>query len=163
MALGPEPFPSRDAIVKNNGKPEGIFTRWIEQTLVPRIDASPNLTNSVATTPPGSQNAAIPTTAIGPVQAAGVYAVRAYTQVMTPDGAASSFQVTLSWTYGGVAQSETFALKNGNTTATHEGIDYTVRIDGGTAISFSVAYTSTTPGAMHYDSYVSVSLIQLVS
>lgn len=108
-----------------------------------------------------AQTATIGTTAIPTGDlAAGLYRVEYYAQVLTAAGVSSSFQVTISWTRNGVAQSEVGTLKNANTTATHEADKgLLVHIDGGTPISYAIAYASNPAAAMVYEFSLALTLV----
>ncbi len=150
-----EPFPSRDTIVKKSRKADDALLRYEEQSQKPRVDASPALVDDDQQ---DGQSASIPTTAIGGTQIAGSYEVSGYVQVVTPAGVASSFQVTLGWTYRGVPQSEVLTLENGNLTTTRQGFTQAIRIDGGSIVTYAIAYTSNPASAMVYDAYVALTL-----
>lgn len=79
--------------------------------------------------------------------AEGTYRVSYYLRTVTPGGVSSSFQLTLGWTDGGVAQSMTSAALNGNTTTSVvQGSAY-LHVDTDSAVTYAVTYASTPAGA----------------
>ena len=89
----------------------------------------------------------------------GLWRVSYYLQILTPGGASGSVQITFSWTRNGVAQTETAALLNGNTTTTHQFGTLPLRIDAGTPISYAVAYASAGVPAMTYELALAAELV----
>lgn len=152
-----EPFPSRDKLVDKEDYPSFDFTRWVDQSLLPRVDAAAVSVDSVSGT---GLTAGVTITAIGADQIAGKYRFSCYLQVVTPAGVASSLQVTLTWTYNGVVQTEVFTLLNGNLVTTHQGITYTFDIDDAGPVSYTIAYTSNPANAMVFDYSLSLELVK---
>jgi hypothetical protein len=129
-------------------QPTGFFSRaWLNffDRLWARTAAGPRKLKRVTVV----VTAVVGTTpfALGEL-AAGLYRVSWNGRVKTPAGATSSFQVTLGYTDGGVAQTFLGDVLNGNTTTTKESQSKVVRIDVGTAITYALAYASNPAAAM---------------
>lgn len=129
-------------------KPTGFFSRaWLNffDRLWARAAASARTLKRVTV----AVTAVVGTTpfALG-VLSAGLYRVSWNARVKTPAGVASSFQVTIGYTDGGVAQTFVGTVLNGNTTTTKESQDEVLRIDLGTSITYALAYTSNPAAAM---------------
>lgn len=75
------------------------------------------------------------------------------TQVATTS---SSIQVTVSWTEGGISQSETGTALTGNTLTTREGRSMVIHPDEGTPISYSTTYASVGAQPMKYSLDIAV-------
>lgn len=151
MAFTGAPFPSRQPPLGS----DGFFTRplliWFRD-LRASLDATPSVvpdgtvhltgkTATIATTP-------IPTGSL----AAGLYRVNYVIRVTTAAGVTSAFTVTITWTRGGVTQTWTGVLKNGNTTTTYESSGPPlIHIDAATPISYAVLYASNPAAAMVYE------------
>ena len=101
------------------------------------------------------RNASIATTdLLVPVSAVNALYTFTYgARVTVVDGVSSSVIPVLSWTWGGVVQTKTFATMNGNTTTTTASESYLFRADASAPITYATTYASNTPGAMHYDFY----------
>ena len=152
-----EPFPSRDPLVDKQGYPSFDFTRWIDQSLLPRVDASAVSVDAVSE--PGA-NDGVTITPIGTNQLAGKYRFSIYLQVVTPAGVSSALQVTLTWTYGGVVQTEVFGIVAGNLVTTHQGVSFTFDIDAPGPVSYTIAYASNPANAMVYGYSLCLELVK---
>lgn len=152
-----EPFPSRDKLVTEARYPEAEFVRWMEQSLLPRVDAA---SASVESIEASGLTDAVTITPIGADQVAGKYRFSIYLQVVSPAGVSSSLQVTLTWTYNGIVQSETFPLLNGNATTTHQGTVYSFDLDDAGPVSYAIAYASTPANALQYAYSLSLELVK---
>lgn len=108
------------------------------------------ITATVASTP-------IPTEPL----VAGLYRLAWFAVVIVPAGVSSDFQVSVTWTNNGVTQTTTGTLRNGNLTTTYDvdGLDL-LHLDAGTAVSYSVAYTSNPAAAMQLDLFLALQLVQ---
>lgn len=81
----------------------------------------------------------------------GQYRVGWFLQIITPDGAASSATVTIGFTSSGQALTAPGTAVTGDTTSTFQTTTTgPLDVDAGAPITFSVAYTSTTPNKMKY-------------
>lgn len=163
--LNPPPLPFQDAIatarderrVRNGVDPfEGRVTPVWQQALIlqqQQIQRSPPIVNSVSLT---GQNASISATDFsgGGTLGSGLYAVEWYFRVTTAATTSSSLQLTIAWTDGGVAQTESGAAETGNTTATHQSGRYMFRSDAASPITYATTYASNAAGEMVYSLYV---------
>lgn len=149
--------PTDDSIIQTNPlsstRREPFFAslswiRWFLDTLMPALQASPQIKRILALT---NQSASILATAL-PLGSlpAGVYEVSYYARITTPDGAASSLTPSIGWTDGGIAQSLTGAAMIGNAVTTVQSGSAIIAIDAASAITYATAYTSTTPTQMRY-------------
>ena len=125
-----------------------LWLTWF-RALVLAVDATAQALGSVSTT---AGSAAVPTTAINlPNLNTGLYRVTWYLRIAQAAGTSSSAQLTLSWTDGGVAQSQTEPAVTGNTTATFQTGTTTIHLDTGTTLKYAVAYASVGVPAMQYN------------
>lgn len=132
-----------------------VFRQWL-LSLTTRIQASPNVQNTVALT---GQAAAIGSTtaSVGTI-AAGVYRLTFYARITTPASVSSSLTVSFGWTDGGVSCSRASAAITGNTTSTVGSDTCLVRADQATSLNYSTAYAAVgTP--MAYELTVTVEQI----
>lgn len=98
-----------------------------------------------------AQDAAITATAVAtPTLAAGLYRVAYAVRVTQAATTSSTVTVTVEWTDGGIAMSQSGAAVTGNTTATQQNGTLLVRIDAGTTIRYSTAYSSVGATSMQY-------------
>ncbi len=157
-----EPWPGfRARIVTSDGKATAQVNRWFEETLNARLQASPVVPEQAVILTGNTDSIAgtISTGSIGN----GFYRVSVFLVVIIPAGVASSWTLTITWTYKGIAQSKVFAIVNTNTIATYEFETLVFLADGGTPVAFAVAYTSNPANAMSYDAAFSSELIQQVA
>lgn len=162
MAFAGARFPSDEVpIDPATNKFSWRLLRWFN-SLRASVDAAATLVPG-GTVQLTGQTATIGTTAIpSGTLAAGLYQVQWYAQVITPAGVASSFQVTISWTRNGVAQSFTGTLKNANTTATNEpDKGLLIHIDAATPVSYAVAYVSNPAAAMVFEFNLALKVVSL--
>lgn len=81
----------------------------------------------------------------------GQYRASWYLQIITPDGAGSSAQVTIGWTSAGQALTASGAAVTGDTVTTFQSLGTGILdVDAGSPITWSVTYSSTTPAKMKY-------------
>lgn len=157
-----EPFPSRDAIVKPDGKAADVFVRWNEQSLIRRLQSTPVLPDPVEVI--DSRTTALAGT-IGGVQSGGLYTVSAYAQILTPAAIANSLQLTIGWTFNGVAHTEVFTALTGlivGASNTRQGVAYPIWIDPQTTVSYSFAYVSNPAAAMVWSAAVALTMLQSI-
>jgi len=152
-----EPFPSRDKLVDKQDYPSFEFTRWVDQSLLPRVDAAAVSVDSVSET---GLTAGVTISAIGSDQVAGKYRFSIYLQVVTPAGVSSSLQVTLTWTYNGVVQTEVFTALATNLTTSHQGTVYSFDIDDSSPVSYTITYASNPAAAMVYAYSLTLELVK---
>jgi hypothetical protein len=160
MSLNQEPIPYNDAITDpKTGLITDEWTRYFNNTLLPQITAATKVVDTYTTGVVGV-NAAIPITPVVESATQGQYRFTHYLQCLTPAGVASAFQVTLTWTFNNIVQTQTFSNVNGNLTTTHEGVEYPIHTDGGTPISVAVTYASNPAAAAVYFFEANVELVQ---
>lgn len=152
-----EPFPSRDAIVKPNGNAADVFVRWNEEVLLQRLRSSPVLAEPVVTE---DDKTATVTGTIGGTQSGGFYAFQYYGQVLVAAGVSSGLQLSLAWTYNGIAQTETFTNLTTNLITSRQGLTYPLRIDPNATVSYTLTYASNPAAAMRYAAAMSLTLLQ---
>jgi len=153
-----ENIPYNDPVVeKRSGLITDLWARYFGTTMLPRIDLSPQ---RIASYEALASNVAVAITALVASATAGKYRYSHYLQCVTPGGVSSAFQVTLTWTVNGIVQTQVFGNVNGNLTTTHEGAEYTIRVDGGSPVSISVTYASNPAGAATYDYSALLELVQ---
>ncbi len=141
-------FPFRDPIAGDLP----VTPRW--RTWFLRLRQSVDLSSlAVKSVRLQGQNAAVAITSLdGGTLSAGLYAVSWYMTVVVAAGVSSSAQVTVAWVDHGVAKSYTAAGMTGNTLATVQGDQRVVLYsDAASPITFAVAYSSNSAGAMLYD------------
>lgn len=112
------------------------------------VDEKPSRRTAVSLT---DQHTSLGTTAlpIGLIKP-GVWRISVTVRVTTADGVSSAIQVSLGWTEGGVAQSESTTNLVGDSTTTREGKTFIIRADADTPITYSSVYASNTADAMRY-------------
>ncbi len=156
MAITIAPPPIQDSVIELGDSKERknpffmakAWIIWILQSLIPRVQATTQLLKTLSLV---GQHASIAVTAIPmAVLTTGNYRVTWYMRVTTPAGVASDVTPTFGWTDGGIAQSMTGGILNGNTTASTDGGDILIAVDGATAITYSTVYNSNPAAAMQY-------------
>lgn len=161
FVLGRAPIPLTDPVArpkrrdqfseKQKDPLEGTMSdAWADyfSRLVSTVAASATRISSAAKV---AQSASIAATDIsGGTLKAGVYRVSYYTRITQAAGTSSSLTVTLSWTDGGVAQSQAFAAIVGNTTTSLQTEAMLIRIDSGSPVRYATAYVSVGAPAMEY-------------
>jgi hypothetical protein len=160
--LNIEPFPSNDIIVKRSGKAADALVDWIDRNLQPRLQATPQVGPDAARIADGNAAVVAPTP-IGAEQSAGLYRFTYYAEVLVPDGVSSSLQLTITWTHNGKTLQRVYPAMTGDTIVTSQGIVDAVEIDGGSTVSYSLAYASNTPGSMHYQIAIALELLRVMS
>lgn len=80
----------------------------------------------------------------------GIFRVSYYTRVIRAATTSSELTITIAWTDGGVAQTRSGDLLNGNTTTTRQDGVWIIRADKNTAINYSTAYASVGATTMQY-------------
>lgn len=156
-----EPFPYEDRIVGDDGRAAKAFVDWLDLVLQPRIQASPIVTETAARVLDG--NAAVAATPIGGEQTQGLYRLTYYAEVLVSDGVSQSLQLTIIWTHNGKTLTRTYAAMTALPNTTTQGFVDAIDIDGGTTVSYALAYASNTPGAFRYCATVALELVQLLS
>lgn len=156
MAVNRPAAPVRDPLVDTAGMVTGNpWLTWLREIRAD-IDAAPVGFSPVVVE---AHTATIPTTAI-PTDAAlsaGVYRVSWAAKVVTVAGVASSFQITISWTWKTVTQQCVGTLKNGNLTTTYELSSVPLMyVDAATPITYALAYVSNPAAAMAFDLFLTL-------
>lgn len=156
-----EPYPFRDAIVEvRTGFATKEFDIWLQQRVLPSIDAAPSQINVIAD---DDLNAAVALSQLIPAAEGGLYRFNYALQIMTADGVSSSAQVTLNWEFNGQSLSRAFTNINGNTVTTFAtDPPFVFRATAGQPITYTVAYASNTPGAMIYSLTLSIELMRAI-
>lgn len=156
-----EPFPSRDPIVDpRTGKAAAIFTRWNEEGLLRRLASTPVLPDPVVRL---TNKTAGASGTFGGALSGGLYAFHGYAQILTPAAVANTLQLTLGWTFNGVAQTEVFPVLNGlivGAVSTRGSHLFTMQITPNSSVSYSVAYTSNPAAAMVWSAALGLTLLQ---
>ncbi len=112
--------------------------------LATRIQTSAPLLKALSLT---GQTAAIGVTGFGTgTIAAGIYRVSWHARITTVGSISSSVTVTISYTTGGVACTQSGAAITGNLTTTVQSAVILIKADQGTAVSYSTAYASNAAG-----------------
>ena len=150
MALAEVPFRSMLLTDVRN-----LLTReWIRylQSVVDVVNLSSRKLASVSRT---AQGASVTATALdtGTLDP-GVYRVSYSTRITRAATTSSGVTVTIGWTDGAVAQSQSGAAVTGNTTATHQNDTWLVHIDASTNITYATTYASSGGTSMQYSLYV---------
>lgn len=150
-----------DKITGDDGKEKFPLSQEAINWLLP-------LTNSVNAAPVQvgqfidltGQNDAIAPTDIQADLQTGLYLVSLWSLVEVPDGAASSVQITLTYTANGVIQTFVGTNVNGDTTTSKSQQSVLIWVDGGTVITYETSYSSTTPNAMEYQLAIALQLVK---
>lgn len=90
-----------------------------------------------------------PIVVVGTLQA-GVYRLSYYTRITQAAGTSSALTIQFRWTDGGVAQTVTGAVINGNTTTTVQQDRLMLRVDRDTSIVYDTTYASVGSPSMQY-------------
>ncbi len=146
--------PERNSVLSQR---PGLFSnewlRWI-RLLVAAVNSAPGQLGRVLLM---AQQAAIALTSIPTSELNdGLYRISWYLQITQAATTSSSVTITVGWTARGVAQSFTAAAVTGNTLTTYQPGDLFVRVDEGTAITYSTAYASVGATPMQYSLDVAV-------
>jgi hypothetical protein len=89
----------------------------------------------------------------------GLYRIDWYIRITSPDGAGSSVQLSLGWTETAQPLSTTFPAVTGDTLTTVASGSWFAQVDQNTALTYSTAYSSTTPNKMKYRLSIAVESI----
>jgi hypothetical protein len=90
----------------------------------------------------------------------GLYRFSFHARVTVAAGISSELTVTLSWTDGGVAQSEASKPQAGNTTDSRIHGDILIHIDAGSPVRYETTYVSAGPPEMEYRLDVILEVVQ---
>jgi hypothetical protein len=123
------------------------FADWLTLILINRVQT----TGFVKVRPPTVvSHAAIGPTVLLAAASAALYRVSWYARITVPDGAGSSLTISILSTDGGQAIVQPGAAITGDSVVTVQSGSVVVKTDGGTNVSYSTAYNSTTPAKMGY-------------
>ena len=130
---------------------EGLLTEpWAEflSLMALNVQRSSTRLSSVSLT---SQAASISATDLtnGAIKD-GLYRVTYYARIMRAAGISSSLDVTLSWTDGGVAQSQTGASITGNSTTSLQSVSFLIHADASSPINYATVRVSAGVPSMLY-------------
>lgn len=115
------------------------------------VDALNGTASREATVAKTAQSAAIAATSVtSGTLAPGLYRVSYYARITQAATTSSSLTVTLAWTDGGVACSESGAAMTGNTTSTQQTGSRVIRVDSATQVTYATAYASSGATPMQY-------------
>jgi hypothetical protein len=144
-----DPIPDREPLIEQGTSYiDGIWYRWLS---VLRNLGANSTGQTGSTLVKTGQHAAITTTSLVlPALTNATYRVSGYLRVTTPDGVSSSVQLTLGWTESALTLSKTLAAVTGDTVTSVQDGQLTAFVDQGSALTYSTAYSSNTPGAMQY-------------
>jgi hypothetical protein len=147
------PIPEGVQIVDQFGAITTFFRlRW--QSLIDGFLFTPAI--AVASSDAPNPTAAIPTTAVYTTRSGGRYRVSYRMRKTVADGVSSSLTFTLGWVEGGLAQTKVFAALALDTVFAEQDGVIPLRVDGGTDITFAIAYASNTPNLMAFNYDVTV-------
>ena len=133
-----------------------LFFRQLWQILIDGWNVVPATATSITA---GLTAATAATTVLSPTQT-GFVRVSYYLRKTVADGTSSSLTFTWGWTQGGEAFSASASALTTDTNTAEQDGSRTIYADSGTAVTFSVAYASNTPGKMTYS--IDVAAEQLV-
>lgn len=170
VLLNNAPLPMTDPIARprrrDEFKPsqkdplEGLLSdAWADylSRLAQNVQAS---ATRVSSSSPVNQAGSIAATDVsGGALKAGLYRLSYYARITQAATVSSSLDVTISWTDGGVAQSQTGASITGNTVTTFQSVTLFFHSDASAPISFSTVYTSVGATPMQYRLDVTLEVI----
>jgi hypothetical protein len=141
------PIPLGTPITERDGTISAFFRqRWQD------VGNGWTQTPSLAQASRKAQTAALGTTTLLTVVTPGLYRVSWYLRITRPDPVSSSVTVGVNFLdVDGQALSYSGAAVTGNTVNLWQGVVVPIRCGAPTDITISVAYASTTPGALRYD------------
>lgn len=158
-----EPFPSRDEIVimrgDKAGHPTTRLTRYMEEVLLNRLQASPVLAQSITIL--ANENTAV-SGELAVNLSGGLYRVDVHTALRVCDPVSNSLQLTIGWTLNGLAYTETFTVLNGivlGATTTRQSVVFNLQVDANTSVTYAFTYASNTAGVMHWQSALGLTLL----
>ncbi len=105
------------------------------------------------------RNTAQPTTDIVTPEFSGLYSFQFYESVKTNDAGGASLITTLGWSENAVARTHTFSTLDGSIAASNLSDVWMFFADANAPITYANAYSSTTPGLMHYNFYAVLSSV----
>lgn len=132
---------------------------WLQDALLPRVQASPQVLSTVKVLT--GQGASIAATALplGLLQA-GIYRISVYGRVTRAAGTSSSLTLTIGFTEGGVPVTISGAANVSNSVNSAQGLVFQVAIDRSTAITYATTYVSVGAPTMQYEIQVLAERVQ---
>lgn len=128
-----------------DGLPNPLNDKWRKwlAAIGTAIDQAP----SIPVTVPLSITGAVGTTPF-PIDTVrtGAYRINVYTRITVPATVNSSAQITIGWTEDGQTCTRPLTANTGNAVDSTESDVEMINVDGGTAITYSVAYASNAAG-----------------
>ena len=147
MARIPPPMPLRASVVASDGLLSDTWRRFLADRFQELSD-SPLRVGSVSLT---AQAASISATDVSDgANDTGLYRVSYYARISRAATTSSSLTVTIAWTDGGVACSQSGVAMTGNTTATQQNGTLFIQADGLAAVNYSTTYASVGATSMQY-------------
>lgn len=125
-------------ILEKDGRITKAYSFWL-LSLTEAIDASAQAVPIVSVP---AQTAALPTTALLTVSAAGLFRVSWYARITTPASVSSALTVTVGHTESGLSIAQSGASMTGNTTTTVQSGSVFCDADAATPITVATAYAS---------------------
>lgn len=149
------PIPAGTPIVEKDPVFGAIntFFRLAWQNLIDGAILTPNVAEVEVTTP---TTALIPISNAFVTRTGALYRVTYYLRKTVADGVNSSVQIAIGWSDHGTALAQTFAALVTDTTSAFQTDTLFFWADGGSAITYAIAYASNTPAKMAYNYYVLV-------
>ncbi len=140
MATDFPPVPRRSQVIETGTK-NTISKSWDDwfQAIQRAFDSAALEAGRVSL---DTQSASVAPTAVASSLAAGLYRLSYYEQITQAAGASSSLQTTFTWTNNAVTQTETTAALTTNTTASHQGAVFPLRVDQSSSVNYAVTYAS---------------------
>ena len=124
------------------------LVKWLSSLVVAMI-ARPSRVAHVRLTAQGASLATTPLQ-LGSIPP-GAWRVSIQVRVSRAGTVSSEIQATVTWTQGGVTQTESTANLTTNTPTTREGMTIVMRPDDGTPIQYATTYASAGATAMQYE------------
>ena len=161
-----EGFPANDEIVGPDRKATPIFSRYFEQSLQRRVDASPVRTDPVTPVPAAGGSTNLSESGnIGGSQSSGFYQVNAYLETVIEDiGGTPEAELTITFTHNGKSLSRIYPALDGTSVSNCVGVADTIQVDPATTVGYVITRTDgTTPGLFAYMASIALTLIQPIA
>lgn len=155
-----EPFSARDRVVDGDGTASTYFTRFMNETLVPRIGRS---AYRVSGPPPQTDLQASGLAVLIASATAGQYRISVYREVVVADPVSSSLAIVIGFTHNTKALLRTLAAFAGapQTANDNAGDTVVIDVDAGTPITYTATYASNTPGVARFYLSLTPELVQV--
>lgn len=136
-----EPLPATTPVSdQKTGLMTGGWINWFSLYLLPRLTQSTPITVSKAYP---ANTASLGTTVIVPTANRGLYRISFWLHVTIADNVGSSMTITVQNTDNSDACTQAAAALTSNNPTMPQGVVFIVRADAGSAITFTVTYSST--------------------